>query len=114
MKCKKILNILISAGPTREPLDPVRFISNYSTGVFGYTIAKEAKKRGHRVVLVSGPTALAKPQGVRLVGVQTAAQMQKSLDDNFSWCDSLVMTAAVCDFRSACPAASKIKRGTRE
>lgn len=114
MKRKKILNILISAGPTREPLDPVRFISNYSTGVFGYCIAQEAKKRGYRVVLISGITALSKPQGVHLVNVQTAAEMQKSLEQNFSWCDCLIMTAAVCDFRSARPAASKIKRGTKE
>lgn len=114
MKPKKILNMLISAGPTREPLDPVRFISNYSTGFFGYAIAKEAKKRGHRVVLVSGPTVLAKPKGVRLVPVQTAAEMQKKLNHNFSWCDCVIMTAAVCDFRSARRATSKIKRGTKQ
>ncbi len=107
---KKLLNILVSAGATREPLDPVRFISNYSTGFFGYEIAREAGRRGHRVILISGPTALAKPQGVRSIDVFTARQMGEELRDKFSWCDCLIMTAAVCDFRPEKTAKKKIKR----
>jgi len=113
VKKNKKLNILISAGPTQEPLDPVRFISNYSTGFLGYAIAKEAKGRGHRVVLVSGPTSLAKPKGTRIVNVQTAQQMQRALNQKFSWCDSLIMTAAICDFRCAKKPKNKIKRGMK-
>ena len=64
-KKKKALNILVTAGATREPIDPIRFISNYSTGFFGCEIAREAKRRGHRVILISGPIMFAKPQGVR-------------------------------------------------
>jgi len=114
VKSKKKLNILVTAGPTREPLDPVRFISNYSTGFLGYTIAKEARKRGHRVVLVSGPTALAKPAGLRVIDVQTAHQMQRALNQKFSWCDCLIMTAAVCDFRPAAQAKRKIKHSGKK
>jgi phosphopantothenoylcysteine decarboxylase/phosphopantothenate--cysteine ligase len=114
VKFKKRLNVLVSAGPTREPIDPVRFISNYSTGFFGYQIAKEAKNRGHRVVLISGPTALARPQGVRRIDVQTAAQMREALKKSFSWCDCLVMSAAVCDFRPQKTARRKIKRGAKK
>ncbi|UCB56704.1 MAG: phosphopantothenoylcysteine decarboxylase [Candidatus Omnitrophota bacterium] len=114
MKLKKRLNILITAGPTREPIDPVRFISNYSTGFLGYEIAKEAVKRGHRVILISGPTSLLRPQGVRLIDVVTARQMKKELEKVFGWCDCLIMTAAVCDFYVKKTAKKKIKRGNKK
>ena len=115
MKTKKgpgpfLLNVLVTAGPTCEPIDPVRFISNYSTGFFGYEIAREARRRGHRVILISGPTLLAKPQGVRAIDVFTAHQMKEELRDKFSWCDCLIMTAAVCDFGVKRVAKKKIKR----
>jgi len=113
VKRKNRLNILVSAGPTREPIDPVRFISNYSTGLLGYEVAREAKKRGHRVILISGPTPLAKPKGISLIDVHTARQMNKALQKKFSWCDCLIMTAAVCDFRVRKTAAAKIKRSKK-
>ena len=108
------MNILVSAGPTREPIDPVRFISNYSTGLLGWEIARVAKKRGHQVILVSGPTALAKPKDVCSVDIQTSRELEKELNKRFSWCDCLIMTAAVCDFRPHSVAKNKIKRGKKD
>jgi phosphopantothenoylcysteine decarboxylase/phosphopantothenate--cysteine ligase len=108
------LNILITAGTTREPIDPVRFISNYSTGIFGYEIAREAKKRGHRVILISGPTVFAKPPGISSVDIETPRQLENELKAKFEWCDCLVMTAAVCDFRVIAVAKKKIKRGEKK
>ena len=111
MRFKRRLNILVTAGATREPIDPVRFISNYSTGLLGYEIAREAEKRGHRVILISGPTSLARPQGLaRSIDVVTAHQMKEQLERQFSWCDCLIMTAAICDFRAKTVAKRKIKR----
>jgi phosphopantothenoylcysteine decarboxylase/phosphopantothenate--cysteine ligase len=108
------LNILITAGTTREPIDAVRFISNYSTGSFGYEIAREAKRRGHRVILISGPTGLAKPSGISSVDIETPRQLENELKTNFEWCDCLIMTAAVCDFRVVAVAKGKIKRGRKK
>ncbi len=113
-KLKKRLNILVTAGPTREPIDPVRFISNYSTGFLGYEIAKEASGRGHRVILISGPVASAKPQGVCSIDIETARQMEEKIKTRFSWCDCLIMTAAICDFRAEKIAKKKIKRGAKK
>lgn len=110
MSNKKRLDILVSAGPTREPIDPVRFISNHSTGFLGYEIAREAKRRGHRVILISGPTSLAKPKGVPSIDVVTALQMKKALERNFRRCRCLIMAAAVSDFQVEKCAKSKIKR----
>lgn len=98
MKKKKI-KILISAGPTREPIDPVRFISNYSTGALGYKIAGEAVRRGYKTILVSGVTALAPPSAVKLISVNTALEMQKVLSREFKTSHCLIMNAAVCDYR---------------
>lgn len=114
MSNKKRLDILVSAGPTREPIDPVRFISNRSTGFLGYEIAREAKRRGHRVILISGPTSLAKPKGVPSIDVVTALQMKKALERNFRRCDCLIMAAAVSDFQVEECAKSKIKRRKKE
>ncbi len=105
------LNILVSAGATREPIDPVRFISNYATGLLGCEIAKEARRRGHRVILVSGALSCAQPKGIRSVNAETARQMQAALKAKFNWCDCLIMTAAVGDFRPRQIARKKIKRG---
>ncbi|MFA5255647.1 MAG: phosphopantothenoylcysteine decarboxylase, partial [Candidatus Omnitrophota bacterium] len=74
-----IKNILVTAGPTREKIDPVRYISNYSTGKIGYEIASAAKSRGLSVILVSGPTRLAAPEGVKLVSVESADDMRKAV-----------------------------------
>jgi len=102
--------LLITAGPTREPIDPVRFISNHSTGTLGYVLAEAALKRGHQVTLISGPTGMPNPKGVRRVDVETAAQMQRAVKKNFPKADALIMSAAVADFRPIRMATHKIKR----
>ena len=102
--------LLVAAGPTRERIDPVRFISNHSTGAFGYEIAGEAKRRGFKVVLVSGPTVLKPPAGVRLIRVETALEMRSAFLKEFEKADSAVMAAAVSDWRVRTPAKSKIKK----
>lgn len=109
-KKSKRFNFLISAGATREPIDAVRFISNRSSGFFGCQIAQEAQRRGHRVVLISAPIMWAKPQGVRSIDVQSARQMQDELKRRLSWCDCLIMAAAVADFRTQTVSVRKIKR----
>lgn len=103
--------ILVTAGPTRERIDPVRFISNYSTGSFGYAIAAEAKRRGHRVVLVSGPTHLDwRLRGVKRVMVESAIDMKRAVERGFRRCDIVIMAAAVSDWRVRKAASKKIKR----
>ena len=95
------MRILITAGPTVEPLDAVRFLSNRSSGRLGYEIAKRARARGHAVTLVSGPVALAAPRGVRLVRVESAREMLAACRREFRRADVLVMAAAVADYRPA-------------
>ena len=102
--------LLITAGPTREPIDPVRFISNYSTGTLGYALAKAARARGHQVTLISGPTGLPCPTGVKKIDVETAAELQKQVTKSLPKADALIMGAAVGDFRSIRVASQKIKR----
>ena len=105
--------ILVTAGPTREAIDPVRFISNHSTGTMGYEIAAAAERRGGDVILVSGPTALACPEGVRRVDVVTAAEMYDAAHAEHE-ADLVIMVAAVADFSPAEPSTSKIKKGGDE
>ena len=107
----KRCRILVSAGPTREKIDPVRFISNYSTGSFGYAIAGEAERLGHRVTLVSGPTSLLAPKGVRLVLVESALEMRKAMISLSKYADCIIMAAAVSDWRVKDPAKTKMKKG---
>jgi phosphopantothenoylcysteine decarboxylase/phosphopantothenate--cysteine ligase len=102
--------VLVSAGPTHEPLDAVRFISNRSSGKMGYAVAEAARQRGADVVLVSGPTALPVPAGVECVPVSTAEEMAKALSLRFAWCTVLIMAAAVADFRPRHPSSSKLKK----
>ncbi|MBI4227033.1 MAG: phosphopantothenoylcysteine decarboxylase [Candidatus Omnitrophica bacterium] len=104
------LRLLITAGPTREPIDPVRFLSNYSTGVLGHTLVAEAQRRGHAVLFITGPTGSPPPRGVKTVAVETALQMQAALERAFPAVDAVIMAAAVADFRPARAAAQKIKR----
>ncbi|MCX5666451.1 MAG: phosphopantothenoylcysteine decarboxylase [Candidatus Omnitrophica bacterium] len=106
-----IKRILVTAGPTREKIDPVRYISNYSTGIFGYEIASAAKSRGLSVVLVSGPTLLPAPKGVKFVSVESADEMRKAVLRFLAWSDCVVMTAAVADWRPKRSAGRKIKKG---
>lgn len=109
-----IRRILVAAGPTREKIDPVRFISNYSTGVFGYAIAREAKRRGLRVTLVSGPTALKAPAGVKFIAVESSLDMRKAVLAEFKKCDCVVMSAAVADWRPVYSARKKIKKSQKK
>jgi len=102
--------ILISAGPTQEPIDPVRFISNRSSGKMGYAIAQAAQARGAQVMLVTGPTALPTPRGVEVVAIATAEEMLKALSARLAWSTTVIMAAAVADFRPARPASQKIKK----
>ncbi len=102
--------VLISAGPTQEPIDPVRFLSNGSSGKMGYAIAEAAAARGAEVVLVSGPTQLACPVGVTRVPVVTADEMLQALSARFEWATTLVMAAAVGDFRAKESYSHKVKK----
>ena len=101
---------LISAGPTREAIDPVRYISNHSSGKMGYAIAAAAEKRGATVTLVSGPVSLEPPLGVDVVNVVSAGEMADAVLDRFDGCDVLVKVAAVADYRPCDPKARKIKK----
>ncbi|MGC8723486.1 MAG: bifunctional phosphopantothenoylcysteine decarboxylase/phosphopantothenate--cysteine ligase CoaBC [Acidobacteriota bacterium] len=105
------VKVLVTAGPTREPVDPVRFLSNRSSGKMGYAVAREAIQRGAQVTLVSGPTGLEPPSGADFVPVVTAAQMAEAVRARFRECQVLVMAAAVADYRAAQPLASKRKKG---
>ena len=102
--------VLISAGPTQEAIDPVRFLSNRSSGKMGYALAEAARARGADVVLVSGPTSLPVPAGVEYCPVITAEEMHKALTTQLDWSDTVIMAAAVADFRPARPSAHKIKK----
>lgn len=106
----RALRLLISAGPTREPIDPVRFISNYSTGFMGAQLAAEAIARGHRVRVVSGPISEALPPQASVVRVETAADMERALRRSAGWADAVIMAAAVSDFRPRVRASSKLAR----
>jgi phosphopantothenoylcysteine decarboxylase / phosphopantothenate---cysteine ligase len=103
-------HILISAGPTYEPIDPVRFLGNRSSGKMGYALAEAALRRGARVTLVSGPTALTPPAVQEFIQVETSAQMRDALLARFGHASIAIMTAAVSDFAPANVAAQKIKR----
>jgi len=102
--------VLVSAGPTQEPIDPVRFISNHSSGKMGYAIAEAARDRGAEVVLVTGPSSLTPPPGVTAVSVNTASEMTDALSRHFPAATVLIMAAAVADFRPKNQAAQKLKK----
>jgi len=102
--------VLITAGPTIEDLDPVRFISNRSSGKMGYALAGEAQSRGAQVVLVSGPTQLEPPEGIDLVRVRSASEMAQAVFQHFARSDVVVMAAAVSDFTPANVSSGKIKK----
>ena len=108
------LRILVTAGPTHEPLDPVRYISNPSSGKMGYALAEQAKARGAEVVLISGPTHLKPPMGVGFKACKTAGEMNSLVQQCFPQCDVLVMSAAVGDFTAEKLEKEKIKKRSRE
>jgi phosphopantothenoylcysteine decarboxylase/phosphopantothenate--cysteine ligase len=107
-------SILVTAGPTREPLDPVRFLSNYSTGAMGYALAAEALRRGHEVLLVLGPAEGQPPVGAEVFAVETACEMRDAVLELLPRADLVLCAAAVCDYRPANTSATKLKRGTLE
>jgi phosphopantothenoylcysteine decarboxylase/phosphopantothenate--cysteine ligase len=96
---RSAMQILITAGPTREYLDDVRFLSNASSGKMGYALAQAALEAGHKVVLVSGPTALAPPAGSEFHAVETTGEMYDKCVGHFPECDGVIGAAAVCDYR---------------
>jgi phosphopantothenoylcysteine decarboxylase/phosphopantothenate--cysteine ligase len=102
--------VLVTAGPTREDIDPVRFLSNRSSGKMGYAVARAAARRGAKVVLVTGPTALETPRGVERVDVRSAEDMLRAVQARFPECTLAVFAAAVADYRAVEPSESKIKR----
>lgn len=104
--------ILITAGPTREEIDPVRYISNHSSGKMGYALARAAGRRGAKVLLISGPTALTEPDGVRVVHVTSAGEMHREVMARVGECDVIIKAAAVADYRPLVRNTTKIKKKT--
>ena len=103
-------NILVTAGPTRESIDPIRFLSNRSSGKMGFAIAAAAQMRGAKATLISGPSALKPPDGVSFIPVENAADMRSAVSRNFHKSTSVIMAAAVCDFASSVTSKSKIPK----
>jgi phosphopantothenoylcysteine decarboxylase / phosphopantothenate---cysteine ligase len=106
--------VLVTAGPTYEDLDPVRFLTNRSSGKMGYAVAAAAAKRGAKVLLVSGPTALQGPQGVERIDVRSAGEMARAVQSRFADCTLAIFAAAVADYRPTEKAPQKIKRANGE
>lgn len=108
LKGKKVL---ITAGPTIAPIDPVRYITNKSTGKMGYAIAEEAKERGAEVTLVSGPTNLPKIQGVNIINIKTNSEMKDAVIEHYNSADIVIKSAAVADYKPKVYSTEKIKKG---
>lgn len=104
------LNIIVTAGPTIEPIDPVRYISNFSTGNMGYAIAGEARRRGHKVTLISGPVNIPAPKNVQPIRIRSSNDLLKQLNKKFGSSDAVIMAAAVCDFQANPESKNKIRR----
>ena len=108
------VRVLVSAGPTQEKIDPVRYLSNRSSGKMGYAIAEAARARGATVILVSGPVSILEPEGVAVVNVESASEMKAAMDARMADADVVIMSAAVADYRVAAPAERKIKKDAGE
>ncbi len=106
-------SVLVTAGPTREPVDPVRFVSNRSSGRMGVAIAAAAWRRGADVTLIAGPLDVPVPTGARVIAVETTEEMARAVAESLPAADALVMAAAPADFRAADPADAKIKKSSR-
>jgi phosphopantothenoylcysteine decarboxylase/phosphopantothenate--cysteine ligase len=104
------VRFLVTAGPTREPIDPVRYISNRSSGKMGYAIAEAALDSGHEVILISGPVSLQPPRGAKLVSVSTSDEMFDAVHRDAGKCDICVLCAAVADYKPAGVSPAKIKK----
>jgi len=107
------MRVLVTAGPTIEPLDPIRFITNHSTGIMGYEIAVEGAKKGFEICLISGPVRLTAPRNVEIINVLTANEMDRAVGERIKDFDCIIMTAAVSDFRPAKKKKNKIKKKDR-
>ena len=107
LKGKKIV---ITAGPTIEPLDPVRYMTNYSSGKMGYALAEEAKKKGAEVTLITGPTNLEDPSGIKIIKIETTREMYESVESEFDDCHVLIKSAAPLDYRPEKMSQEKIKK----
>ncbi len=105
------MRVLVTAGPTREHIDDVRFISNPSSGRMGFACAEAARAAGHRVTLVTGPVNLPDPAGVTIVRVTSAREMRRAAMKAYASCDAVIATAAVCDYRPVRRVRGKIKKG---
>ena len=103
-------HILITAGPTMEAIDPIRYITNHSSGKMGYAIAEDAAKRGAKVILVSGPTQLECPKNVERINIRSALEMYDAVHEYFEWADVVIKTAAVADYRPKYPSDQKMKK----
>jgi phosphopantothenoylcysteine decarboxylase/phosphopantothenate--cysteine ligase len=108
------MRILITAGPTREPIDPVRYLSNRSSGKMGYALAEAALEAGHEVDLISGPVNLAAPEGVRFCAIETAQEMFDAVAEAIRGADAAIFCAAVADYRAKEVAGEKIKKAGGE
>lgn len=104
------LTVMVTAGPTVEPIDPVRYLTNRSSGKMGYAVAEAAARRGAKVILISGPTTLRPPEGVEFISVETASQMYNAVMEHFPRVDVVVKSAAVADFRPIEVSGQKIKK----
>lgn len=103
-------NILVTAGPTREPFDPVRFITNYSSGKMGYALATAGRRRGANVTLISGPTSLSVPRGIKFISVSSAVEMRNAVMENIEKATVIIKAAAVADYRPDVRLDTKIKK----
>lgn len=108
------LRVVVSAGPTREPIDPVRYISNRSSGKMGYAVARAAREAGAQVTLISGPVNLATPSGVTRINVESAVQMAEAVKQAMAACDIFISAAAVADYRVKQRADQKIKKNAED
>jgi phosphopantothenoylcysteine decarboxylase/phosphopantothenate--cysteine ligase len=104
------VKIVVTAGPTREPIDPVRFISNRSSGKMGYAIAEAALDEGHDVTLITGPAAIAPPSGARVICITTSDELHDAVHEHVRACDVLVMCAAVSDYKPVRSATRKLEK----
>ncbi len=104
------MRFLITAGPTREPIDPIRYLSNRSSGKMGYAIAEAAIEAGHEVILISGPVALNRPHGAAVIPISTSDQMFDAVQQQTRNCDVLVMCAAVADYKPVAVFTTKLKK----
>ena len=108
------MRFLITAGPTREPIDPVRYLSNRSSGKMGYAIAEAALEAGHEVILISGPVNVERPRGAAVIPVATSDEMFDAVMQQTNNCDILVMCAAVADYKPAKVSKTKLKKRDAE